>query len=142
MRQQKIYQTQWASQFYAAAELTRRGYQVAFTLGNAKEVDLLVLTPEKKQIKVDVKGQSTRNFWLVQRREEDPDLYFILVYIPPLEEPPQYFILSCAEMMTKRKEYEEHIKAKGGKYRDDMGGMNWKSTFEFENRWHILSKKL
>ena len=61
--QSKRYQTQWAAQFYAAAELTRRGYQVAFTLGNAPRTDLLVSTPnDDLQFKIDVKGQSTRTF--------------------------------------------------------------------------------
>ena len=44
--QRKKYQTQWASQFFAAAELIRRGDQVALTLGNAPVTDLLVVSPE------------------------------------------------------------------------------------------------
>jgi len=137
-RQDKVYQTQWASQFYAAAELTRRGYQVAFTLGNAKDVDLMVISPKKAQFKVDVKGQSSRNFWLGQRRGDDPNLYFILVYIPGVGKPPQFFILRCAEMMAKREEYQRYIEAKGGKYRDDLGGMNWGTALAYEDRWEVF----
>ena len=38
----KRYCVQWAAQFFVAAELTRRGYIVSFTLGNAPETDLHV----------------------------------------------------------------------------------------------------
>ena len=41
--------------------------------------DLLVQSPGGAKFTIDVKGQSNRSFWLVQRREIDPDHYFILV---------------------------------------------------------------
>lgn len=76
--QSRKYQTQWAAQFYAAAELTRRGYLVSLTFGNASEIDLLAVSPSGKHFAVDVKGQSTRNFWLIQQRKNRDDLYFIV----------------------------------------------------------------
>ena len=136
--QTKKYQTQWASQFFAAAELTRRGYLVSLTLGNAPVVDLIVVSPNKEEFVVDVKGQSTRNFWLVQAREQRDDLYFILVYLPKDFEHPKYFILSCAELLAKRDEYRKHIEARSGKYRDDLGGMNWGTAMAYENCWSTL----
>jgi hypothetical protein len=54
--------------------LTRCGYFVSLTLGNAQVADLLVVSPEGKHFMVDVKGQSTRNFWLIQHRESMNDL--------------------------------------------------------------------
>ncbi len=72
--QSKKYQTQWTSQFYVAAELTRRGYLVSLTLGNAPKADLLVVSPNEKTFKVDVKGQRNKSFWLIQNREsQDPN---------------------------------------------------------------------
>lgn len=68
-KQNLRYRTQWTSQFYAAAELTRRGYLVSLTFGNAPVSDLLVRSLDDNQFSVDVKGQSTKNFWLIQRRE-------------------------------------------------------------------------
>ena len=56
------YKTQWATQFYAAAELTRRGYLVSLTFGNAAVSDLHVQSPDGVLFTVDVKGQSSRNF--------------------------------------------------------------------------------
>ena len=89
---------------------------------------------------VDVKGQSTHNFWLVQAREDRDDLYFVLVYLPKDFEQPQYFILSCAEVIAKRDEYREHIEARSGKYRDDLGCMNWSTALDYENYWSTLPK--
>lgn len=79
--QAKRYRTQWASQFFVAAELTRRGYLVSLTFGNAPVADLLVVSPSEREFMVDVKGQSTKNFWLFQRRERREDLFFVLVYL-------------------------------------------------------------
>ena len=135
------YRTQWTAQFYVAAELTRRGYLVSLTLGTAPAADLLVSSPRGKHFAVDVKGQSTRNSWLIQKREIRDDLYFVLVYLPrDLAEPPTFFVLTCAEMMEKRAEYRAHIESQGGKYRDDMGGFNWATAFEYEERWDVLPR--
>jgi hypothetical protein len=48
--------TQWAAQFAVASELYKRGYRVAFTLGNQPAVDLMVRSPTEKLFKIDVKG--------------------------------------------------------------------------------------
>jgi hypothetical protein len=133
------YKTQWSTQFYAAAELTRRGYLVSLTFGNASITDLLVQSPGGVKFTVDVKGQSKRSFWLVQRREKDSDHYFILVYLPPEFAAPRYFVLSSDELMHRREEYEQLSKSRG-KYRDDLGGMNWTTVYEYEDCWDALPK--
>lgn len=138
--QARKYQTQWASQFYVTAELTRRGYLVSLTLGNAPVADLLLVSPNQSQFMVDVKGQSPRNFWLVQTRENRDDLYFVLVYLPKDNQHPHYFILSCAEMLAKRDEYRKHIESRSGKYRDNLGGMNWGTAMANEDCWDTLPK--
>lgn len=40
-----VHRTQWASQFAVASELCKRGYQVAFTMGNHPSVDITVWSP-------------------------------------------------------------------------------------------------
>jgi hypothetical protein len=62
--QKAKFSTQWSAQFYVAAELTRRGYLVSLTLGSARFADLLVVSPGGSRFEIDVKGQSTRNFWV------------------------------------------------------------------------------
>ena len=79
IKMSRKYQTQWATQFLAAGELVRRGYLVALTNGNAEFADLLVKSPNNQHFSVDVKGMSTKNWWLVKQREENGDCYFILV---------------------------------------------------------------
>ncbi len=76
------YQTQWAAQFFVSAELTRRGYMVALTLGNMPSVDLNVVSPGGKQFMVDVKGQRTKNFWRFRRKDPHKNHYYIFVYVP------------------------------------------------------------
>ena len=135
--QVKKYQTQWAAQFYVAAELTRRGYLVSLTLGNAPVADLLVVSPNGEHFMVDVKGQARKNFWLIKRRTPRDDLFYILVYLPK-DEHPKFFILSSHELMREREEYRKRIESKGGKYRDELGGINWSTALKYENRWDKL----
>ena len=106
------YRTQWAAQFYTAAELTRRGYLVPLTFGNAPVSDLLVKSPNGSQFTVDVKGQSTRNFWLIQPRMPDPRHFFILVFLPKENTPPQYFIISSDDLMRLREANDERGRTK------------------------------
>ena len=138
VKQSKKYQTQWATQFYVAAELTRRKYLVSLTLGNAPVADLLVVSPSQKHFTVEVKGQSTRNFWLIRQIEPRDNLFFVLVYLPKNYEPPKFYILSSAELMRQREEYKRHIESTSGKYDDKMGGINWSTALEYQGRWDKL----
>jgi hypothetical protein len=131
------YKTQWASQFYVAAELTRRGYLVSLTLGNAPVSDLFVHSPSGKHFTVDVKGQSTKNFWLIQPRPSIPDHFFILVYLSKDHAAPKYFILSSDELMRKREEYKDSVMHRR-KYQDELGGINWTAAFDYEGKWETL----
>ncbi len=131
------YRTQWAAQFYVAAELTRRGYLVSLTFGNAPAADLLVKSPSGHQFTVDVKGQSTKNFWLIQNRLPDPNHYFVLVYLPKESVSSQYFVVSSDELMRRREEYRQSVLPRG-RYRDDLGGVNWSTVFAYEAKWNNL----
>ena len=131
------YKTQWTAQFYVAAELTRRDYLVSLTFGNAPVSDLLVRSPLGRQFTVDVKGQSTKNFWLIQDRPLDPNHYFVLVYLPQNLGPPRFFIVSSDELMRRREEYKQLALPKG-RYRDELGGINWSTAFDYEAKWGNL----
>ena len=136
--QRQKYQTQWASQFYAAAELTRRGYLVSLTFGNAPVADLLVVSPNQKHFMVDVKGQSNKNFWLIQPRKYQDDLYFIFVFLPKYLAAPEFFILTCDELIRKRQFDKARTLARKGSYREDVGGMNWGDILDCKGRWDKL----
>jgi len=81
--------TQWAAQFLVAAELTRRGYTVSFTMGNNTPfADLMVGAPTGKQFWVDVKGLAQKSPWLLRPKSHHPELYYVLVYLTPLANQP------------------------------------------------------
>ena len=48
-------------------------------MGNATPLaDLMVLAPNGQMFLVDVKGQSTRNFWRIKAKKDRPDLFYVL----------------------------------------------------------------
>jgi protease II len=130
------YHSQWAGQFYVAAELTRLGYSVAFTLGNAKRTDLMVTSPKDKSFRVEVKTQQTKNFWIIRRHDVEENQYYVLVYIHK-SDPPVFYILTGAEIQRLREEYADKMKG-GGKYDDNFGGMNWTTPHTHQGRWNVL----
>ncbi len=131
------YFTQWAAQFFVAAELTRRRYMVAFTLGNARGTDLFVKSPAGVSFTVECKGQSTRNFWRLQRHEPDENRYYTLVCVPP-ELAPQFFVLTNNKCQELREDYKVTTVAKGGKYHERFGGFNWTAPIPHKDCWSIL----
>ena len=106
--------TQWTAQFLVAAELARRDYTVAFTLGNTPSVDLVVTHfPSGAQFLVDVKGSASKNTWLVEREGKPTveGLYYILVYVAEKRENDRFFILTQTEARHLR---DEHKRERGG----------------------------
>ncbi len=135
----KRYRTQWSAQFYAAAELTRRGYLAALTLGNAPVVDLLVQSPGGVAFQVDLKGLSSKNFWLVRERPAKPDLFFILVYLPSdVMQPPQFFIVPSATLVAEMTKLRERTIVSGRDWNEAGAGINWGTGLQFRDRWDYL----
>jgi hypothetical protein len=144
------YHTQWAAQFYAAAELTRRGYLVSLTLGNAKGTDLLVESCDRRRFSVQVKGAKTKAGWYV-KESPSPAAFFILVYVPEeVENPPQFFVLTGEETMALVKEYDQravcnvverhHVTPEDAKMKVHSG-VGWKDANLHKDRWNKLSKE-
>jgi hypothetical protein len=114
-------QTQWATQFLAAAELIRRGYTVSFTQGNNTPVaDLMVGSPTSKLFWVDVKGLSSKNAWLITPKPQRDDLFYVLVLLSPLAEKPKartpdrFFVLTQTEANSLEESYRKaHPNDKG-----------------------------
>lgn len=132
------YHSQWTAQFYAAAELTRRGYLVSFTLGNAPSTDLHVTSPEKRSFRVECKGMRSHSFWIFHCDKPDDNLFFIFVYIPPEPHLPRYFLVQSYDAQTIAKNYSRtHPNQKSG-----YPGGNWTdiANDKNENNWNILPK--
>ena len=134
-------QTQWATQFLAAAELIRRGYTVSFTQGNNTPVaDLMVGSPNATLFWVDVKGLSSKNAWLVSPKDVREHLFYIFVLLSPLAESPKqrladrFFILSQAEVSACEQAYMmAHPNDKGL-----IRGFGFRGAEPYEDKWEKL----
>src|SRR5713101_1849633 len=89
------HRTQWAAQFAVASELCKRGYEVAFTMGNATPLaDLMVVSPaSKKNFLIDVKGLYKPNPWVIKKKITRDSLYYVLAFVPD-DTNNRFFILS------------------------------------------------
>jgi len=134
----KRYHTQWSAQFFAAAELTRRGYLVSLTLGNAPAIDLVVVSPKGTHFAVDVKGLSSPNFWLIAERLCQPDLYFMLVHVPASDDHPDFYILRSESVMTEIAKLRQQTLDSGKKWVESGAGLNWGAALPFKDRWDLL----
>ena len=60
-----------AAEFYVASALFRLGYSVTLTLGNTKEIDLIVYDEKtKKTVTIDVKGLKGTTNWPMPNNEK------------------------------------------------------------------------
>ena len=135
--------TSWAAAFAVAAELSRRCYDVAFTVGNTPRYDLFCTGPGNTAFKVQVKGISNAAAFWVQSHffstQTEEDLFLIAVLVPRSSEdsPFRFFILSHANAKAEFAKMPTHTKT-GKKYDPDSTGLNWGSITPYENAWHKL----
>jgi len=135
------YFTQWAATFYVAAELVRRGYLVALTLGTAPKTDLLATSPSGRPFKVEVKGLRRSNFWLIGDVPAHQDLFYALVFVPEdASQRPRFFILTAHEVREEMKSYQEKVLAKGRKIAELDYGFPFRNALKYENGWGKLPK--
>lgn len=136
------YSTQWAGQFYVAAELCKREFLVSFTLGNAEQTDLMVKSPNGKSFRVEVKTQRTVNFWRYRHRAASEDLFYIFVYLGEIEQNPRFYILTSEQAMIEWEKYYEEQKHKkpSTKYTDYGLGALYSSIRKYEADWSVFNK--
>ena len=138
---QKRQRTQWATQFLAAAELVRRGYTVAFTMGNHTPIaDLMVGTRSGQQFWVDVKGLTSKTDWLFKPKSPRNQLYYVLVFLTKLaehgkERKPDEFYIMTQETANK---LEADYRAMHPNNKTTMPGFKYKDALMHKDSWHIL----
>jgi hypothetical protein len=132
-RTERTQRTQWAAQFLAASELVRLYYIVSFTMGNnTPDADLMVGTQYGKQFWVDVKGLSSNNAWLITKKLERLNLYYVLVRVGEVRNEDRFFILPQSEMNKLLNKYRlEHPT-------DPTSGFKFRYPEAFENKWDLL----
>jgi hypothetical protein len=106
------YHTSLAAALAVGAEMSRRGYDVAFTLGNTPRIDLLASVPDGRPFKIQVKGISKPWGFFLQtsflRAKIQRDLYLVVVVVArhALQEKStgfRFFILSHADAKREGK---------------------------------------
>lgn len=132
------YSTQWAGQFYVAAELCKREFLMSFPLGYAKETDLMVTSPKGTAFRVEVKTQRTRNFWRYKQRDVSKDLFYIFVYLNEIEQNPKFYILTSKEARLEWDEYYVRHPKEGRKPTDYGLGTSFRSIEKYEANWRTL----
>ena len=94
--------TNLAAEFFVASQLHRLGYIVTLTLGNTKEVDLLVAHPDGRKVSIDTKGLKNKTNWPLTPKLKRKDHFFALVsYVNHFEDvecQPEVFIIPSVEI--------------------------------------------
>ncbi len=121
---------------YLMYELARRGYRVQITDSRFPTYDMLVVSPLGKHFGIEVKGQSTKNFWRFNDRAPHSEMYYAFVFVPQ-DGTPRVFVMDSATTMKLWKEYKDNAIKKGAK-EDNIWGLNWTQPHPFENRYDML----
>ena len=123
----ETYHTQWAAQFAIAAELSRRGYTVALTLGSAKTLDIICTAPSGSPFKVEAKGTTNPEFIrtkkIVLEMELQQDLFLIVALVPGGEAPFRFFVLTHEDVRQERAA-QPLTKKSGELYVPGLAGLN------------------
>ena len=95
-----------AGEYFAAAELSRRGYIASITLRNTKGIDIIA-TNEKgsKSINIQVKtsSKSSKGGWILNQKAEqmsEKNLFYIFVTIPKNNEIPSFHIVPSKDLFN------------------------------------------
>lgn len=132
----------WAGLLPLAAELSRRGYDAAITLGNTPSLDLICSSPSGTPFTIQVKSLSTKNWVLIQKAmlEAEPKLNLLLavVLVPTdAERPFQFHILTHREACEAYAK-QGHSNRNGEPYKPGMEGLGWREVSQHLSRWDKL----
>lgn len=128
--------TEQAARGYLAYALATRGYRSLLADSRFPAEDMMVVSPCGKHFGIEVKGQSTKNFWRFGYRVPNAEVFWAFVYVPQAGAP-QVCIMTSAQTMALWKEYKERAVAKGSK-EDNQWGLPWTAPLSFADRWDLL----
>ena len=125
--------THLSGEYFVAAELYKRGYSVAITLGNAKAIDLFA-EKETKSVNIQVKTIKTKKSvgWPIMKDKVIPNVIYVFVCLNQPGTSPSYFICTSGETRNKVKQYKTR------------GIINYSTlnSEEFSERWDKIEKAL
>lgn len=98
--------THLAGEYFVAAELYRRGYSVAMTLGNAKAIDLFA-EHEAQTVNVQVKAIRDKKSvgWPMMQDKVMDGVMYVFVCLNGTSEPPDYYVCTASEARSLVKQY-------------------------------------
>ena len=147
--QSQKHATGLAGEFLVAGELLRRGILAAVTYGNAKKADVVAIY-NGRSVALEVKSTSESKWVLGNHMPSDDRGLWVLVYLPPnLLGPPEYLVLTSAELrravLPRHDAYMASYKSKHGK---EFSGKGVISVFRKEvddqhlGRWDKVTRAL
>lgn len=140
-----------AGEFFAAAELTRRGYVASLTSKNTKAIDILASNKDgSKSVAIQVKTSNNlkTNRWMMTASSEkisSDNLFYVLVNMNE-GQMPSYFIVPSVYVADKIKSgYDVWINSPGrkGKKHNPTAVRIFDFTSEeellkYKDAWHLL----
>jgi hypothetical protein len=125
--------THLAGEYFVAAELYKRGFSVAITMGNAKAIDLFA-ERNKRTANVQVKAIRIKKHvgWPMSVSKVEDWIVYVFVILNPEGVPPSYFIGTGAEVRPLVKQYATR------------GILNCSSlsSEQFRDRWDKIDQSL
>lgn len=95
-----------AGEFFVAAELLKRNFQVSMTLGNAKSVDLFARDEgTKKVFQIQVKTLKKANCFDLRSSEIEGEIFYFFVFLNNPGEDTDFFIVKGQEILDDLKHY-------------------------------------
>jgi hypothetical protein len=88
-----------------AAELLRRGHQVAITMGNAKSVDLFVQNRAGETFSVQVKTLRQPNAFIISPERVAKDRVYAFVILNDVSKAPTFFFVHGRELSERKERF-------------------------------------
>jgi len=142
-----------AGEFAVASELNRRHILASVTYGASKAADIFALSERMQRVvRVEVKTTDKKQWPLGKNIKRSPplvDVFWVLVYLPPPNQPPKFFVFSAQEIhdiwQKDTHEYERRYKDKHGHKYEGRGVPNIKRNERvepYEGRWDKIKTRL
>ena len=137
-----------AGEYFAAAELSRRGYIASITLRNTKGVDIIATNEAaSKSVNIQVKTSSGsgRGGWILNKKAEEMsenNLFYIFVKIPKDNERPLFHIVPSKKLARSvkagHKKWLDTPGKKGQKHQDTSMRYWQDDNDKYLDRWDLL----
>jgi hypothetical protein len=144
-------QTGVSGEYFAAAELSRRGFICSVTLKNTRGTDILVSNQQSsKLVGVQVKtNRKSKKEWALDKKEEElyeDNLVYIFVNLKELNELPEYYIVQSKIVADQIKNSHKKWLLQPGKkvqlHKDTPMRKFRDKNDEYKDRWEIIEKLL